>query len=123
MGEWESVAIDPVWSDALHQSAPRHLLTMLLDPVIDTTPKRPKLIVMDFTAAESDDLVELHRFNALDLHLYEFAPTHLRPNQVPDPAATTYMVATEAVLRCLFDNWEPVNSCAFSFFCAMTGHG
>ncbi|KAJ6607033.1 hypothetical protein B0H10DRAFT_2228341 [Mycena sp. CBHHK59/15] len=81
---------------------------IIFDPAVDTEPMRPKVIVVDYTDV-AGNVVEMHRFNRLPLHLYEAAPTHLRTGQVASDDASTLSVGTSSLIDALFKNWKPVN--------------
>ncbi|KAJ6619831.1 hypothetical protein B0H10DRAFT_2216403 [Mycena sp. CBHHK59/15] len=81
---------------------------IIFDPAVDTEPMRPKVIVVDYTDV-AGNIVEMHHFNRLLLHLCEAAPTHLCTGQVASDDASTLSVGTSSLIDALFKNWKPVN--------------
>ncbi|KAJ7770947.1 hypothetical protein DFH07DRAFT_768671 [Mycena maculata] len=105
-----------------------HLWQVIIyDPKVDVQTKRPKILVIDYTAADpaGEDLIEMHRFNMLPVHLYELLPYNLAPGQVALPEATTWAVDTASVIIGLLrtSGWKPVNATApFDVYYSLPGY-
>ncbi|KAF7337825.1 hypothetical protein MVEN_02005400 [Mycena venus] len=105
---------------------------IIYDAKVDNKINDPKLIVLDFSAADPDpevgeaeqDLVVMQRFNRQTFHVYKTVPVDLSIGQIASEEATTCLVHTSDVLKTLFKVWAPTkcdNPVAISY--ALPGYG